>query len=176
MAGPRRFPLRSRSRRATSWGVGPGATGQNITGSVATLGNTVVAITVERITLIRLRGYLRLTLSTTNAALAGFRGAFGVGIATAEAVAAGVASLRTPLTDSEWDGWWFHSFLDVRSVTATIADGSNAAAVIFEIPVDTKSMRKVEFDDTVYSVLEVIEEGTASVRMQFDSRILGKLV
>ncbi len=176
MPRQRGFPHRSRSRRAVTWEQGPLATGLNVTGSTITLGNAGAQLVVAKATLVRLRGHLRLTMSTTNAALAGFRGAFGVAIATAEAFAAGTGSLRAPLSDSDWDGWWFHSFFDIRTITSTIADGVNAVGVIVDMPLDTKSMRKWELGDTVFASIETVEEGTASMRFQMDSRMLVKLV
>ena len=170
----RSFPVRSQ-RRLVSWEDGPSNTGTNLTSSVAALGSTAQELTAERVTLIRLRGSLSLYLPITSAALSGFRGAVGVAIASAEAIAAGVTAVPTPFLDADLNLWWWHSFFDIRSITATIADGANAAAVVVRIPVDTKAMRKISQTETVFVAIEVIEEGTASLRWGFESRQLVKL-
>jgi len=162
-------------RRKTSWNQGPQNTGTNITGTGPVLGTSRVDILASAITLVRFRGYVRFYLSTANAALSGFQGAIGIAKATTAAVIGGVGVVPTPRAEENWDGWIYHRYIDVRAITATIADGVNAAAVNLGFEIDSKAMRKMTVDESIYVALEVTEEGTATMRWEFDSRMLVKL-
>jgi len=116
-----------------------------------------------------------LTLAT--AANDGFEGAFGIGIATAAATAAGGGSVPTPITEDASDNWMFHRYFSVKAgfPFATGADpaGNRFAFVDFEI--DSKAMRKSPLETSLYAALELAEVGTAGVLVHFDSRLLVKL-
>jgi hypothetical protein len=99
---------------------------------------------------------LTLTLSSVAAALDGFTGAFGIGVINKTAFAAGVASVPTPIVEQAWDGWIFWHAFALLAPSGTL-DGNNR----MEIPVDTKAMRKLDDESTIYGVLEVQEVGTA---------------
>ena len=83
-------------------------------------------------------------LLTAAAAGDGFFGAVGIGIVTNQAFVAGVTSMPEPFDEVNWDGWMWHFFFDIRSVTATIGDGVNAASVSQLLTIDSKAMRKLE--------------------------------
>ena len=125
--------------------------------------------------LIRTRGYVRALQLTAASAGDGMRIGFGIAKATEAAIAAGIASVPTPLTEQDWDGWLFWTKLTVASVTATIADGVNAAAVQHRVEIDSKAMRKVPEDEGLYAAVEAVETGTVTVRIAHDSRMLFKL-
>jgi len=164
-----------RTRRLVAWTVGPEAQTQTMSSSTPLLGNVGAQIAVERLTVVRIRGYVRLTLSAASAVISGFRGAMGIGRATVEAFDAGQASLRTPLADDDWDGWLWHSYFDIRTVTATIADGVNAKGAIFDMHIDSKAMRKAQNDDVFYFAAAGVETGVATVNFTMSSRMLVKL-
>ncbi len=181
MAGSRvgfRGRTRSPTRRKTARSVGPGsvtATAFSGTSAAQFVGSSITT-NDEGLTLIRLRGRLKFILNVTSSVLGGFTGAFGIGKATSAAVAAGVASIPTPITEQSWDGWLYWVPVSISSHTATIADGVNAVGTVFETEVDTKAMRKVAVEDSIYSILEFSTEvGTASGVVWFDSRVLYKL-
>ena len=92
-------------RRKTSWSLGPhsGTAGspQSITASGASLATTNVNVLADGVTLIRTRGELVFSLILADAASAGFHGAFGIGIATQAAIAAGVTAVPTPITEQD---------------------------------------------------------------------------
>jgi len=99
--------------------------------------------------------------------------AVGMGIVTGEAFAAGVASVPSPIGDLDWDGWMYHQFFDVRSVTNTLADGVNAVGASVMLPIDVKSQRILRSDDRLMAVVEgEVEVGAATVRLDADTRIL----
>ena len=181
-SGTRRFP----ARRKTSWEIGAqtGVDGAstNITSSGATLAGGGAAATLDGLTLVRTRGDLNLFITTSNGVGNGFHGAFGIGIGNENAFAAGAASLLTPLTDEEWDGWIYHRYFGVFSggtiaaaTAAQQADQVNAVSGALHIEVDSKAMRKLTQQDTIYAMLEVVELGTCSMEWAFNSRSLIKL-
>ena len=124
---------------------------------------------------IRLRGFMRMYISASGAILDGFSGASGLCIITENQNVVGITSVMHPVADSDWDGWFWHRFWDLRAITATIADGVNAAAATLEVPIDSKAMRKMKQSDLVVLVHEATEFGAASLRIEMDSRLLVKL-
>jgi len=150
---------------------------QIISSSGSTIWTSGVALVSEpQATIVRIRGLVTFTLQAASGIGDGFQGALGFGVMTTAAFTAGVASIPTPVTEAEWDGWMFHQFFDVRAVTATIADGSNAVGNVFRMPIDTKAMRIIGDSQTLVPVIEVVESGTASMEMQGETRLLLKLV
>ncbi len=148
---------------------------QSMSSSTPLIGSTGSQIAIEGVTIIRIRGFVRLTLTAADGVNAGFRGAMGIAKATVEAFNAGQASLRSPLGDDDWNGWMWHSYFDIRSVTATIADGVNAKAVIWEREIDSKAMRKTALEDVFYFASAGTETGAATVVHVMQSRMLAKL-
>jgi len=130
---------------------------------------------------VRIRGELQLLLSSATAALNGYTGAFGIGIVTGPAFAAGVGSVPTPITDIEWNGWMYWKAIPL--VSAGVIDGSAAAdtdaitghTVQMRVEIDSKAMRKINFEETVFAALEVTERGTAVLNWSFITRILTKI-
>ena len=178
--------FRTRSpRRINDWGVGPG-TGASAGGNqaimatgptIATQGSTVS----EELTLVRTRGELLLYLTSASAQGGGFFGAFGIAKVSNPAFTAGIASVPTPVTEEDWDGWLYHRFFAVQS--GGIIDGSVSAdqdyvtsvSGVLRLEVDSKAMRKLDANDVIFGALEVTEVGTASMNWAFNSRILFKL-
>ena len=180
MAQRRGFPLRTqvRTRRKTAWGVGPNSNTITITApnSPKLWSNGVILLNDAENTIVRTRGVVHVILSASSLAHGGFSGAVAIGIGTSAAFGAGVASLPSAIAESDWDGWLWHSFFDVRTITATIADGSNAASVSHRFEVDSKAMRKLTDDMTVFGSIEMrTEAGVATAIMDADTRMLFKL-
>ena len=165
------------NRRSTGWEEGPGGTTNTqlvAVGSAFT--GTVLQAVVDGLTLVRLRGQLQLFLSAASTATSGFAGAFGIGVATNAALAVGINAVPTPITEQQWNGWLFWTPIQFHSVTATIGDGVNAASVSQFITVDSKAMRKVPVEQSIYAALELSTEiGAATLNAFFDSRVLFKL-
>ena len=176
MAHRRGFPQASRKRK-TAWGVGPQEVDRTLTSSTSVLWSAgiVLSSAAPEATIVRIRGIMTATLEVVGAIGDGFFGAIGMGLVTSAAFAAGVGSVPTPITEEDWDGWMFHSYFDVRAVTATIADGVNAVGVVARIPIDTKAMRIFREEMTLVGVTEVVESGAANVEMQGQTRVLLKL-
>jgi hypothetical protein len=111
-------------------------------------------------------------LTASDAGPGGFSGAFGIGITTADAFGIGVTAVPTPLTERDWDGWLFWHAWNLKTVTATIADGVNAVGAFQRIEVDTKAMRKQDENMLIYGCMEGTEVGNAVLNWNFDSRLL----
>ncbi len=175
----RRLP--ARSRRQSSWALGPGGTTiQAFSSTTDLLVGSGAVVNFDGLTLIRLRGRLFIQIETATSGGAGFTGAFGIAIATAEAFAAGAGSLRTPLGDQSWDGWFYHTYFQVVASSAIIVsnaadEGLQGGMRFLSLEVDSKAMRKLKIQDTVYAMLSVVETGTATAHIAFDSRTLIKL-
>ena len=174
---PRRrgFSQGHSQRRRTGWEEGPGglaSTGISATAS-GFLGAALIPL-LDGLTLVRTRGLFNLVLSAAASAGDGYQGAIGIGLTTASAVAAGIASVPTPITEQDWDGWLFWHVISAHAGDATAGsrnwDQSNQV-----IPVDSKAMRKFEDGMALFAAFEVTEIGTATASLFFDSRMLFKL-
>ena len=173
-------------RRKTSWNIGPqtGVDGapQGISSSVAVLATGALVVLEEAITLIRTRGDLNLYLQSATGTGDGFHGAFGIAVATSPAVLAGIASLPTPITEEDWDGWLYHRYFSLvaggtiaAATAAQQADQVNSSSAALHFEVDSKAMRKLSVDQSLYAAIEVVELGAASMQWAFNSRMLVKL-
>jgi len=162
-------------RRKTAWDVGPGGGGIiTLTGTVATILGTGSQLTTDGITLVRTRGHMNMWLDLVAAKTDGFVGAFGIGVVTSQAFAIGVTAMPTPFTDMDWDGWLFHQFVSIRGLDpATDLNPDGPRFQRFEV--DSKAMRKLKEDDTIFAMIDVVESGTATARLDFNSRVLFKL-
>ena len=187
---PRSFrsvrPFVRSQRRKTSWTVGPssGADGesQEITASSSVLATSAIEFLFDGDTLVRTRGEFVASLVLSSAVANGYNGAFAIGLATLQAVTAGVASLPTPIDEQEWDGWLYHRYFSLISggaiasaTAAQQADQVNGTLAALRLEVDSKAMRKVKTDMALFAIIQVIETGTATMRFSFNSRTLLKL-
>jgi len=163
-------------RRQTAWSLGPNSLGQFITtSSVTPWSNGVQLLTEAEATIVRVRGYVSLTLEAISSLGDGFSGAFGMGIVSANAQGVGGTAIPAPVDDADWPGWLWHRFFDIRSVSATLSDGANAVAAVQRIEIDSKAMRKLGNEEVLQMTIQVVEQGTATIEMHGDSRILFKL-
>ena len=163
------FTHRSRSYRPSpDWGAGVGSSSpvQVSTSSNGFLGAAVVP-TIGEITLRRTRGLFVANLISATSAGDGFFGAVGIGLVTAAAFAAGISSVPTPITEAGWDGWVWHSFIEVHKGRA-----DQGAMESQRIEIDSKAMRKFDQDMVLFAAFEVTEIATAVADLFLDSRML----
>ncbi len=175
---PRNFRGRGRvvsARRQTGWSIGPSALPATLGTTAHQLWATGIVPSSEGVTLNRIRGAGILMMSSASAAGDGFDGAMGIGMATDEAFAAGVASTPSPRTDSAWDGWIWHEFMNVHQLSATEDTGFNAVAAVYRFVIDSKVMRKVPVGYTVFGAFDLVENGTAIGELFVNSRTLALL-
>ena len=128
-----------------------------------------VSMVLEGLTIVRIRGELLVTLDSVSGAGSSLTGAFGIGLATAEAFAAGIASVPTPVSDDDWNGWMWHQHFAVRSAAGTLL-GLIAEGARYQI--DSKAMRKTKDSDVLFAAFEATEVVEAAVNVYLDSRML----
>ena len=168
----------TRTRRMTEWGDGPEARDESLSATGIGLWTTgITLITSDAVTIVRTRGLFSAFLRSTGAVGDGFFGAIGIGMVTLKAFIVGSTAIPGPLTEKGWDGWLYHSFIDVRSVTATIGDGVNSELVQVRHVIDSKAQRKWEAGSQVvlFGSYEVVESGASVVEFHADTRVLVKL-
>ncbi len=163
---------RAPSRRIRDWGVGPSSQNQAISATGKTLWTTGTTSS-QNLTVIRTRGLVSIYLQTVAAIGDGFRGAHGIYMMTEDAFAVGVTAALDPESDSNSDMWLWHSFFDIRAVTATIGDGVNAVGAVHRIEIDSKAMRKgFDPERVMVGVTGVSESGAATAELQANCRQL----
>jgi len=157
-------------RRLTNWGSGPGGSGvaSVSAGSSVILGSGIQFGSAG--TVVRIRGIFDMFLTAATASGDGFFGAVGIGLASLAAFTAGIGSLPTPLQESIWDGWLWHSFISVHRDVTTGDSGSSSQ----RFSIDSKAMRKVSDEMVIYAAVDVVEIGTAVASIFLDSRMLIK--
>ncbi len=166
-----RFPVRSQ-RRLTTW---IGDAGQCFTTNSSTAkvlnqsfspGTSVPSL--NRPTVVRVRGEFTHSPSVATADLE-YCGAYGFGIVTLDALAAGIASIPGPASDPGWNGWfvWGGFSYDFSHATDAGFRDISARSII-----DSKAMRKVGPEEAVVVVTESIG-GAFQASIQF--RMLVKL-
>ena len=164
-----------RSRRATVWSIGPEDIDGGASVSADDLWSGGVSLNIPEATIVRIRGLFRIYLNSATAAADGFEFGIGIGLVTAEAFAAGTTAVPSPLGDEDWDGWMFHHYGDIRSLSGTHSDGVNAVGGVFSIDIDSKAMRKWNDSLVLFGKTQLVESGTASATIHAVSRVLIKL-
>ncbi len=141
------------ARRENTW-IGPALQGSV---AVAAAGASLIfsfdpfANGMPKPTVVRTRGVLTITPQAFTADLT-IHGAFGLGIVSDQAFAAGVVSMPEPFSDANWDGWfvWQSFALTLEFITAS---GTIQPANL-QIEIDSKAMRKVSDNETVVAICE----------------------
>ena len=166
---------RSPQRRLTAWSVGVGGETQtSIVASANTIiGSGVVLVDDTRVTLVRIRGNMTVFLTGIASLLDGFFWAFGIGLVTDQAFAAGAAAIPDPFDESAWPGWIYHSFGSCFGNVATTIGNEVYATEKREI--DSKAMRKWGDGQTLVAMLSTTEVGSATLKVNMDTRLLVKL-
>ncbi len=164
MSNGRHRGSRARQRR-THWVSGQGAT------TVSASGSTLLFTQPgphDGETIVRIRGICTGVATIIASIGDGFSGAFGMGIVSAAAATAGVASIPTPVTEAAWDGWMWHQFFFMTNGKVGAANGSSW----FDKEINSKAMRKLTSDDALVAVVEVTETGDATAELGLLTRIL----
>ncbi len=147
-----RFRASSRARPKTQWGI-INDTPTTIAGSSAVLlfsGNAAF-LAARPFTILRTHVLLHY-FSDQSAASETYQAAFGMGVATEAAVAAGVASVPTPISEPE--ATWFVYEPLFGTFDLADATGFNEPSG-YLARVDSKAKRKVTVNDDVYGAIEV---------------------
>jgi len=163
-------------RRRSGWSLGPGGearTALSLSG-VQLIGGGVVP-TSDGITLVRIRGLFDWYLTLGTSPNDGFFGAVGIGLVEAAAFAAGIGSVPTPITEISSENWLWHQFFSMHAPVASASPDSNGPSMSGRVEIDSKAMRKVNSAQVVYAAVEVVEIGTATGSIFFDTRMLSLL-
>ncbi len=162
MAHPRSRFRTAGPRRQTTW-VGPADQSYQAVAStnkvlIATFDPAANGLTKP--TLIRTRGEVAY-FNTTEGADSEIVGAYGVGVVSDQAVAAGIASIPGPWSAPEWDGW--HVWRSFHYVFQFL-DSTGTRQSVLRQEVDSKSMRKITDNETLVLVAES-ETGAFDISM-----------
>jgi len=164
-------------RRAYEWARGPESTAIQ---GVSSAGTTIWSIGIGALvplTVTRIRGEFACWLSTVTTVGDGFRNfTLGIGIVSGDAFAIGATAMPTLLDDADWPGWLYYhagSALIGDSTTEVFRNPMSAVRV----PIDTKAMRKMAANETLFGAVEFgTEIGTAVVEFVGSTRLLVKVV
>ena len=161
-------------RRSSSWDAGTGGTTIDArSGSGSAFVGSAITPTTSGLTVVRTRGLLSLMLTLATAAGDGFVGAFGIGLATFAAVTAGIGSVPTPVTEIGDENWLYWS--PIFAMNPIVSSAGITRSAFQQIIVDSKAMRKFDDGMAMYAALELVEVGTATIDIAFDSRVLSLL-
>ena len=140
---------RGGQRRLTQW-VGPADQGFI---NVASGGASIISSISfeEQTTAVRIRGDLTIIPQSSAADLT-IVGAYGEGIVTQEAFAAGVASMPEPFTDGDWGGWMVWRSFSFRLEVGT--DTTGFEFLPWDMEVDSKAMRKISPNEVLVAIAE----------------------
>ena len=132
---------------------------------------TGIALAIEgQVTILRIRGDLLVYLNTAVSIDDGYAGAVGIGIVIAQAFATGVGAVPDAVADSDWDGWMYHRFFNLRSTVGNI--NVNDVGHIERFQIDSKAMRKWSEGNVLFGITSVVETGDSTLSMSADSRVL----
>jgi len=185
MARSREFFRRSgpghAPRRLTTWAGGPGGNDlptldiQEVSGNVTVILGVGVGPIIPNLTIVRIHGFIELSLTAANVAKSGFNWAAGIGIVTNDAFTdVGASAMPDPFNDISWPGWMWHAQGAIRTAQGALAVGDPTENPVL-IPIETKSMRKLRLDEILALIMQVGETGTATMDIRSTTRILAKL-
>ncbi len=125
-----------------------------------------VASIMAHPTIVRTRGTVGVKPASFGADI-GIIGAWGVGVVSDEAFAAGTASIPRPFEDADWNGWlaWgvFIQQLEFADATGRLYNA------VTEYSVDSKAMRKIPPGNTL---VEMAESQTGAFEVNMSLRLL----
>ena len=122
----------------------------------------------EPLTIMRTRGHVSIIPESTGADVH-LIGAYGEGIVTAEAFAAGIASMPEPFTDGDWGGWFvWRTF----SYGVEFDDATGVGFPNWNFEIDSKAMRKVSPSSVLVAICESV---IGAFRVSAPTRTLIKL-
>jgi len=118
-------------------------------------------------TVVRTRGMF-LAFPTAHGADLNYAGAYGLGVVSDEAFAAGTVSIPRPYDDDDWPGWLVHGYWGAHLEF----QGAQSEMISKSEPFDSKAMRKVGPNETL---VWMAESQTGSVQVSIQARMLMKL-
>ena len=170
-----RSALRQGQRRIVEWFAGPATTvTTNLAASTVLLHSSfnAAAVALLPFTIMRTRGELWV-FSDQDAATRTPFGAIGISVVSAQALAAGVASVPDPITDEGSDLFFLHQFW-MAHITVLSSVGFQGGDFLSRYSFDSKAMRKVSIDQQV-AVVIANQAATGGINFVWRFRMLVKL-
>ena len=160
---------RRTGRRVDYVWEGIGAGGATASVTTTAILQEIVAIADAR-TLYRVRGELLAFLTTSGAANSVKMLAVGLIVVSTEALAAGVASISSPLSDLNAP-WLWHGFMICGRTTVT--EGEDSFMTSNRLTVDSKSMRRLKPNQSIVFVAQPQNlAGTETIQISMGFRVL----
>jgi len=172
--------FRDSPRRLSVWELGPGGDDLPTLDRVAISSDTNVIIgqgitpVVPHLTVVRIHGFLEISLNTAGAQRSGFNWAAGIGVVTSDAFAIGITAIPQPFSDVQWPGWMWHASGSIRTAFGALAIGDPSENPVV-VPIETKSMRKLRLNEILMLTVQGGETGTSSMDVAGMTRVLLKL-
>jgi len=164
--------VRGGGRRLTSWfDIAP--TRSTLTAAGGSIQNSLTAAELALRPFTIIRTHLIIHIESDQSAASEFQlGAVGMAVVTEQAVAAGVGSVPTPVTDDDSDEFFLHQWCMNSFVFADATGFDDQAGKVYEV--DSKAMRKVSDSDNVIVVAEVDPVTGGGINMSIAGRLLIK--
>jgi len=81
--------------------------------------------------------------------------------------------MPTPFTEISWEGWMYHEIVAGLGQKTATEENSGAGYDFFRGGIDTKAMRKIEGDETLFGCFEPVgEQGTVILEAEARTRML----
>ena len=167
----RRTPLGRGQRRQTLWLTGT-TTRTSLAGGGSALVTSLNAagLALRPFTIVRTRGYFTIA-SDQQLATEFYEGAVGSTVVTDQAVAAGVASVPTPISEDASD-WFVYDRIADEFVFGD-ATGFILGSILARL--DSRAMRKVDLGEDLITVIEASTLNTSGITITQYMRFLVKL-
>ncbi len=104
-------------------------------------------------TVLRTRGVWKVAPQTELDAGDAFQVSMGVGVVTEQAAALG--GVPAPGQNSDWDGWFIHRTYELIGQGNGGGTSVNPEAVINQLEIDSKGMRKIETGDVLFTAFQI---------------------
>ncbi len=159
----RNFSRPSRATRLSKFWSRQSLSGTVVSTTQSALAASVITEGVQDVTLLRARGDF-LVVAIPDAASDNDVLAMGLIVANQSAITAGGVSLPGPILDQDSDAWLWHSYVGLDAVTAT-AGTDVEGSLIARVHLDSKAMRKVQADQGVVLMAELVGGAFAAVEV-----------
>jgi len=163
------------TRRRTSW-EGAAFDLEVVTGAsgFVTIVSEAILENVPEPTIVRVRGNMLVRQSAQGAAGTRTNVVYGIKLATASAIAAGIGSIEDPLDGIGSDWLWWDSV--AMNTLDTGLGATNSGQTYHRVAIDSKAMRKVGNNTGLVFVVQVVSvTSTATIQTTGAVRVLLKM-
>ena len=129
-------------------------------GTASALGSFGFLVTESAGTLVRTRGRIMVRVEASGTVNNQFTGAVGMLVVSAEAFAAGLAAISTPLDDIERAWYVYEPFAVMGRITGS-SSGNDLVSVV-EFAFDSRGQRKLKQGDMLVTVVECTQRSAVT--------------